>query len=108
MAPAALVGILTTGGYGIRLEGERLIVHPSDTMTDPLRNLIRDNKPALVRYLRQMQAPANDPDQGIPSRLWLIRHADGALVSHSFTPPASREEVAGWYPEALAIEPEEA
>ena len=124
MAPASLVNLLVSGGFGIRVEGERIIVHPSDTLTDPLRNLIRTNKPALVRYLTRMQAPANDPApavQALPplqvlpsptaesvttSRLWLIRHDDGALVSHSFCPRATESEVRGWYPAALAIAPE--
>jgi hypothetical protein len=41
-----------------------------------------------------------------PGRLWLIRHPDGSVRSHSFTPPASRAEVEAWYPGALA-EPED-
>lgn len=97
MPPAALVNILTAGGFGLRLDGGRLIVHPADTLTDDLRTLIRDHKAALVGYLSRTQA----------RRLWLIHHADGRLVSHSFTPPASREEVAAWYPLAHSIEPEE-
>lgn len=40
-------------------------------------------------------------------RLWLIRHEDGRLVSHSFTPPATETEVLGWYPEAIHIEHED-
>lgn len=40
-----------------------------------------------------------------PRRLWLIYHPDGRLISHSFTPAASREGVLGWYPEALGTEP---
>ena len=40
-------------------------------------------------------------------RLWLIRHQDGRLISHSFCPPASRDEVSGWYPLALSIDPED-
>ena len=51
----------------------------------------------------RMQAPA--PEVAMPRRLWLLRHADGRLVSHSFCPPASLEEVRAWYPDAT-IEPE--
>ena len=40
-------------------------------------------------------------------RLWLIRHHGGRLISHSFCPPASRDEVSGWYPLALSIDPED-
>ncbi len=47
---------------------------------------------------------ANSDTESEPRRLWLIRHDDGRLVSHSFTPPATDAEVRGWYPGALAIE----
>ena len=124
MLAPPLISILTAGGFGIRLDGERLVVHPASDLTDSLRSMIREHKPALVGYLRQMQDPANDPVQVLQdlqdsandgtetviaraSRLWLIRHADGRLISHSFTPAASRQEVEGWYPEALSIEPED-
>jgi hypothetical protein len=50
---------------------------------------VRANKPALVLLLSE------------PHRLWLVTHADGRRVSHSFTPPASRREVEGWYPGAV-------
>lgn len=51
-----------------------------------------------------MQAPA--PEGAIPIRHWVIRHGDGRLVSHSFTPPATESQVRDWYPLALTIEPE--
>jgi hypothetical protein len=40
-----------------------------------------------------------------PRHRWLIRHLDGSVASHSFSPPASRAEVASWYPGAV-FEPE--
>jgi hypothetical protein len=40
-----------------------------------------------------------------PQHRWLIRHRDGSLASHSFSPPVSRAEVQSWYPGA-ALEPE--
>ena len=40
-----------------------------------------------------------------PQHRWLIRHRDGSVASHSFSPPASRAEVQCWYPGA-ALEPE--
>jgi hypothetical protein len=45
-------------------------------------------------------------EQSPACRLWLITHADGRLVSHSFTPPATEDELRAWYPQALKIEPE--
>ena len=58
----------------------------------------------------EAKAPAGDPapppDPGT-RRLYLIRHADGALASHSFTPGATPAEVRAWYPDATSIEPED-
>mgnify|MGYP001768756202 CR=1 FL=1 len=48
-----------------------------------------------------------EQDKSEVRRLWLIRHQDGRLISHSFCPPASRDEVSGWYPLALSIDPED-
>jgi len=108
MLAPPLISILTAGGFGLRLDGERLVVHPASDLTDSLRAMIREHKPALVGYLRQMQDPANDPAPTGPSHRWLIRHPDRGLISHSYTPhPASLAEVAAEYPEALAIEPED-
>jgi hypothetical protein len=50
--------------------------------------------------------PAPAPLPGT-RRLYLIRHADGALASHSFTPGATPAEVRAWYPDATSIEPED-
>ncbi len=99
MAPAALVAHLTAAGFGIRWAGDRLLVSPADQLTDELRALIREHRPALSDYLQQPPASAH--------RLWIVHHGDGRWVSHSLTPDASREEVAAWYPLALSIEPEE-
>jgi len=40
-------------------------------------------------------------------RIWRIHHADGRWDSHSFTPPATLEEVRRWHPSALEIRPDE-
>ena len=109
MAAPPILGILTAGGFGCRAEGERLIVHPADDLTDALRAMIRDAKPALLAYLRAAAndtAPVMAPEVDTPHRLWLLRHADGRLISHSFTPPATERQVRDWYPQALSIEPE--
>ena len=45
-----------------------------------------------------------EQDKSEVRRLWLIRHEDGRLISHSFTPPATWREVRGWYPRALSVE----
>ncbi len=75
MVALPVIAILTAGGFGCRADGDRLIVHPAEGLTDALRAMIRAAKPDLLAYLT-------------PRRLWLLRHADGRLVSHSFTPPA--------------------
>ena len=49
--------------------------------------------------------PTTGEAAGTP-RAWLIRHPDGALWSHTFTPPASLSEVRALHPAALGIEPE--
>lgn len=102
MLAPPIINILTAGGFGLRLENDRLIVHPASDLTASLRAMIREHKPALVGYLRQMQAPANDPAPA--HRLWWIRHADGRCFSHSFTPPVTAAEVRAEYPEALEFE----
>lgn len=50
--------------------------------------------------------PFADSDGREARRLWLVRHQDGSLWSHSYTPPASLEEVLCLHPAALVIEPE--
>lgn len=40
-------------------------------------------------------------------RAWLIRHHDGALISHHFIPPATEREVRAWYPGASTVEVEQ-
>ena len=62
MAPAALVAHLTAAGFGIRWAGDRLLVSPADQLTDELRALIREHRPALSDYLQQPPASAH--------RLW--------------------------------------
>ena len=108
MAAPPVLGILTAGGFGCRAEGERLIVHPAAGLTDALRAMIRASKADLLGYLHGAAndpAPILAPEVDTPRRLWLLRHADGRLISHSFCPPASLEEVRAWYPDAT-IEPE--
>ncbi|MBP6733935.1 MAG: hypothetical protein KAX51_07215 [Chromatiaceae bacterium] len=61
MVAPPILGILTTGGFGCRAEGDRLIVHPADGLTDPLRAMIRSAKPDLLAYLHSLPTPANDP-----------------------------------------------
>ena len=108
MTAPPILGILTAGGFGCRAEGERLIVHPAGDLTDALRAMIRASKADLLAYLRAAAndtAPVMAPEVDTPHRLWLIRHADGRLISHSFCPPATEAEIRPWYPEAT-IEPE--
>ena len=45
--------------------------------------------------------------QEVPVRAWLIRHADGSLISHHFIPPATESEIRAWYPQAISVEVEE-
>lgn len=59
--PPPILGILTSGGFGCRAEGDRLIVHPARDLTDPLRAMIRASKADLLAYLHTLPTPANDP-----------------------------------------------
>lgn len=63
---------------------------------------LRDHKNELLAWLRAANDPA--PEVDIPRRLWLLRHADGRLISHSFTPAATEAEVSAWYPNAEILE----
>ncbi|WP_157639725.1 hypothetical protein [Lamprocystis purpurea] len=50
------------------------------------------------------------PAEPVPEparQCWLVRHLDGSVAAHSFTPPATFDEVRTWYPDALSIEPEQ-
>lgn len=66
--PPPILGILTAGGFGCHAEGDLLIVHPAEGITDRLRVMIRANKAELLAYLRSLPAPANDPPPPAP---WL-------------------------------------
>lgn len=105
-AQAAGVTITATPAGSLELCG------PSESIRT-LAPEVRTHKEDILRHFAdprhaasaRMQAPA--PEVAIPRRLWLVHHADGRWLSHAFTPPASREEVAGWYPLALELEPED-
>jgi tubulysin polyketide synthase-like protein len=55
-APSEILDRLRHLGVNVRTDGSRLIVAPRDGLTDELRTLIRENKPALVAAL----APASE------------------------------------------------
>lgn len=94
MPPACLVNFLTASGFGVRVDGERLIVQPSADLTDRLRALIREHKPWLVAYLHEVH------------HLWFIRHGDGQCFTHSLSTPATHAQMASEFPDALELEPE--
>jgi len=100
---------LTAHGLIIALEGDNLMVSPRERLTDPLRARIREAKPDLLRLLAGdiTMDPDPEPAPVATFRAWLIRHPDGQLFSHTFTPPATLPEVRAWYPGALGIEPQE-
>lgn len=51
MSPDALLADLQQRGLTIRAEGNRLIVTPRNALTDELRDLLREAKPALLSLL---------------------------------------------------------
>ena len=99
MTAAAVLTHLNAAGIRLEVRAGALLATPKESLTDDARSLIRANKPALLELLSRSTADA------APGRLWLIRHPDGSVRSHSFTPPATRAEVEVWYPGAVA-EPE--
>ena len=106
MVAPPLLGILTAGGFGCRAEGERLIVHPADGLTDALRAMIRAAKPDLLAYLHSsandpapILAPEMDPT---PRHSWWLCDGDGTRTV-SFTPRVTEAEVRALYPAALVL-----
>lgn len=99
-AAAVLLGA-RQDGLSVRLDRGALKVEGATEALARWVPQLRAVKPDLLRLLG-----APDPDSP-PRRLYLIRAADGSLTSHSFTPPATLAEVAGWYPTATSIEPED-
>ena len=95
MSPAKILSDLTAAGIRLEARDGTLTAGPREALTDELRALIREHKAALLVEL----------DQSIPRRSWLIRHADGAVASHTFSPDATLAQVREWYPGAeIALE----
>ena len=70
------------------------------TLADLARQALEAaNAPAVT--LPPSSNEDSEPDPG-HRRRWLIRHADGNVESHSFTPAATRTAVGCWYPDALS------
>lgn len=94
MSPSDLLAATADAGLSLAMDhtGALRVRGPADALA-AWAPAIRESKAELVDLLT-------------PRRLWLIRHPDGRLVSHSFTPPATEDELRAWYPQALKIEPE--
>jgi len=60
-APAEVLARLESAGVNLTLAGRDLVAGPREALTDGLRNLIRSNKPALVRFLSDRLA--NGPEE---------------------------------------------
>ena len=94
---AALLRDLRRLGVELSVSGARLVARPADRLSARQRELIRAHKPELIACLTQA---ANATEDDTPHRLWLISLPDGSRFSASFTPPKSRAEVRGLYPDA--------
>jgi hypothetical protein len=88
-----LLSEIEDAGLTIAIEDGGLRVRPRERLTDRLRGLIRDHKDELIDAL---SPDTDDP----PRRLWLVRHPDGTVISHAFTPPVTLGEVLTLYPGA--------
>lgn len=104
--PPPILGILTAGGFGCRAEGERLIVHPADGLTDALRAMIRAAKTELLAYLAANDsAPIIEAEiaDDIPRRCWWIMDGRRTFTA-TYTPPITLAEVRAEYPGAIILE----
>jgi hypothetical protein len=97
MSAAAALSVLAADGVTLQVDGAHLIARPADRLTQAHRDMIRAYRPALVELLSSAERRTY--------RLFLVRHPDGTLMSHSFTPRATLAEVRGWYPDAPSVEP---
>ena len=110
MTAAELLTQVRDAGIRLDLRSGQISVKGSTALLATWAPLLRQHRADLVQVLQDLQDSANDATETViarASRLWLIHHADGRMISHSFTPAATETEVRGWYPEALSIEVED-
>jgi hypothetical protein len=67
-------------GIIVKLDGGRLCLYPSSAITEVLLNIIKDNKPEIVRYLTELS-----PVTGLPLYL------NPPECHNPFTPHATHE-----------------
>lgn len=95
MKPAALLAAIEAEGLTLSLEAGDLRARGPAHVIRQWGAAIRAGKAGLVEIMT-------------PRHRWLVTHANGLLVSHSYTPhPVSLAEVAAEYPDAVSIEPED-
>ncbi len=74
MAPESICRLLHGAGLHIRSDGERLRVSPVELLTDEIRQLLREYKPALLGFLADVQQTT---DKLIEAAMLVCeRHAD--------------------------------
>jgi hypothetical protein len=91
-APAILAAARAQGVSVTLVPGGTLAVRGPAEARGRLLPAIRESKPALVEALT-------------PHRRWLVLFPDLPPVVADFCPPATREQVIGWHPGALSVEP---
>jgi hypothetical protein len=106
MTAAELITQATADGVILVSVDDRLKVTGPSAAVARWAPQLRQFRAELVEAMRAVRSSPPPAECVTPSRLWLIRHADGRVVSHSFCPPATETEVRAWYPQAIAIEPE--
>ena len=98
MNARAIMADLTRSGFALALDGERLLLSPSDRLDDRLRALIRDHKGELIALLqeaRQGHPPPLTPDQDADIEETIAERAailefDGGLPRHQAEAQATR------------------
>ncbi len=112
MGAPTLLADLKSRGFRLAIDGNRLLVAPTERLTERDREQIREHRGALLALLTAPSPAANSmpsPSGTIEAhRLWLVTDVDGARWSVSYCPPATLAEVRERWPDARAIEPEAA
>ena len=110
MTAAAIIEHARADGVTLALDAAgKLKVRGIDAAVARWLPDVRQHKPALVLLLSGPGADRPAVEVAVdtaPAYRYLIRHPDGSLASHSFSPAATLAEVRAAHPGALSIEVE--
>ena len=109
MTASELLSQATAEGLTLELVDDQIRAQGPRSLLSRWASELRQHREEVIAVLRRGPAPDPilAPEVDTTIRLWLVRHPDGRLVSHSFCPPASEAEVRAWYPQALTTAADE-